>query len=191
MQTERQKEIIDVALDLIATRGIQGLTIKNIANTIGITEPAIYRHFENKIQILITILDVFKKNSEQIFQDEIRDDSALINIERIFSRYLRALSAKPSLVSVLFSDDLFRNEPVLIEKISEIIGHNDKILTQIILNGQKNGELRVDVQPKYLATIVMGSLRLCIKKWQLSGYAYSLTREGGRLLKSIILLISK
>jgi AcrR family transcriptional regulator len=191
MLTERQEEIIDVALDLIATRGIQGMTIKNLANKIGITEPAIYRHFKNKIHILITILDLFKKNSEQIFHEEITSENTLINIENMFTKYLLTLSAKPSLVSVLFSDDIFRNEPVLIEKISEIIGQNDKILTQIILDGQKNGELRDDVKPKYLATVVMGSLRLCIKKWQLSGYAYSLTEEGGRLLTSIKLLIAK
>ncbi len=191
MLTERQKEIVNVALDLIATRGIQGMTIKNLANTIGITEPAIYRHFENKVHILITILDLFKKDSEQIFQEEVTSENALTNIENMFSKYLLTLSAKPTLVSVLFSDDIFRNEPVLIEKISEIIGHNDKILTQIIINGQKNGELRDDVKPKHLATVIMGSLRLCIKKWQLSGHAYSLKDEGGRLLNSIKLLIAK
>ncbi|MBT4968054.1 MAG: TetR/AcrR family transcriptional regulator [Bacteroidetes bacterium] len=58
MQTDRQKEIVEVALELITEKGIQGLTIKNLSKKIGISEPAIYRHFDNKIQILISILEL-------------------------------------------------------------------------------------------------------------------------------------
>ena len=48
MKTERQQEIIDVALKLINNRGIQGLTMKNLSREIGVSEPAIYRHFETQ-----------------------------------------------------------------------------------------------------------------------------------------------
>jgi len=191
MQTERQKEIVEAALELIAKKGIQGLTIKNLAKKIGITEPAIYRHFENKIHILITILDLVKENSEQIFNTEFNNNNALAKIEHLFSKYLTTFSLKPSLVSVIFSEEIFRNEPILTEKISEIIDKNDKILTEIIISGQKNGELRTDIEAKYLATVLIGSLRLCVKKWQLSEYSYSLIDDGKELLKSIKFLIIK
>lgn len=66
--TERQQEIINVSLELIAESGIQSLTIKNLAKKIGFAESAIYRHYENKIQILLAILDFFKQNTEHFFQ---------------------------------------------------------------------------------------------------------------------------
>ncbi len=191
MLTDRQKEIVETALGLIAEKGIQGLTIKNLAKNIGITEPAIYRHFDNKIHILITILDLFRKNSEQIFNNEISNSNAIDRIEYFFLKHINVFSSKPSLVSVIFSEEIFRNESILIKKIAEIISKNDKILTEIIKSGQKNGELRTDIEAKYIATILMGSLRLCVKKWQLSEYSYSLTDEGKQLLKSIKLLIVK
>lgn len=191
MQTERQKEIIEVALELIATKGIQGLTIKNLARTIGITEPAIYRHFDNKIHILIAILDLFKTNSEQVFSTELNNNNAIAKIEHLFTKQIATFSMKPSLGSVVFSEEIFKNEPILITKIAEIIGQNDKILTEVILKGQKNGEIRSDIEAKHLATILMGSLRLCVKKWQLSKYSYNLVDEGKQLLKSIQLLIIK
>ncbi|MBT3303065.1 MAG: TetR/AcrR family transcriptional regulator, partial [Bacteroidetes bacterium] len=74
MQTDRQKEIVEVALELITEKGIQGLTIKNLSKKIGISEPAIYRHFDNKIQILISILEFFKDNTEQIFKKELNNN---------------------------------------------------------------------------------------------------------------------
>jgi AcrR family transcriptional regulator len=66
MQTERQQEIVETALGLINEKGIQGLTIKNLSKKLGITEPAIYRHFVNKIQILIALLNLMKKNTSEI-----------------------------------------------------------------------------------------------------------------------------
>jgi len=192
MQTARQKEIIEAALELISQKGIQGLTIKNLSKKIGITEPAIYRHFEDKIHILIAILELFKKNTEQIFTDELKGDKRAIDkIEHLFTRFFVSFSAKPSLVAVIFSEEIFRNEPILIAKISDIINKNDKILTEIMNDGQRNDEIRNDVDAKHLSIVVMGTLRIFVKKWQLSDYSFDLTKEGKKLIKSIKLLIVK
>jgi len=192
MQTARQKEIIEAALELISQKGIQGLTIKNLSKKIGITEPAIYRHFEDKIHILIAILELFKKNTEQIFTDELKGDKRAIDkIEHLFTKFFVSFSAKPSLVAVIFSEEIFRNEPILIAKISDIINKNDKILTEIMNDGQRNDEIRNDVDAKHLSIVVMGTLRIFVKKWQLSDYSFDLTKEGKKLIKSIKLLIVK
>ena len=61
--TERQNQIIQASLDLIANSGIHGLTIKNISKKIGISEPAIYRHFESKTDILLGIISKIKESS--------------------------------------------------------------------------------------------------------------------------------
>jgi AcrR family transcriptional regulator len=79
MKTERQQEIIDVALDLISQKGIQGLTMKNLSKEIGISEPAIYRHFENKIEILLAVLDLFRDSTREIFEKELLK---LVNINK-------------------------------------------------------------------------------------------------------------
>ena len=192
MKTERQIEITEVALQLISEKGIQGLTIKNLAKKIGITEPAIYRHYDSKTDILIAVLELFKQNTEQLFEKELNNDSKAIDkIEHLFTRHFASFSATPSLVSVIFSEEIFRNEPVLIAKIAEVIDKNDKILTTIIVNGQKTGEIRSDIEANYLSTIIMGTLRLFVKKWQFSSFSYNLPREGKKLIESIKLLIVK
>ncbi len=192
MQTERQKEIVNAALDLINQKGIQGLTIKNLSKKIGVTEPAIYRHYENKMDILVSILDLFKANTDQIFEKELKADfSALDKIEHLFNRHFQAFSATPSLVSVIFAEEIFRGEPLLTEKISEVIEKNDSIVSMIIREGQRNGEIRTDIDSSHLATMVLGSLRLFVKKWQFSGYSFSLPADGKKLVASIRLLIKK
>jgi len=192
LKTERQIEITEVALELISEKGIQGLTIKNLAKKIGITEPAIYRHYDSKTDILIAVLDLFKQNTEQLFEKELQNGGKAIDkIEHLFTNHFTTLSATPSLVSVIFSEEIFRNEPVLIEKISEVIERNDKILTTIIIKGQETGEIRNDIEAKNLSTMIMGTLRLFVKKWQFSAFSYNLPKEGKKIIESIKLLIVK
>ena len=191
MQTERQQEIISTALDLINEKGIQGLTIKNLSKKLGITEPAIYRHFENKIQILLALLDLLKNNTSQIFENELNsDESSISKIEHLFENHFHSFAQMPSLASVVFSEEIFRNEEKLIGKISEIIEHNNQKLLLILKEGQLENEIRTDVDVDHLIILIMGALRLFVKKWQFSDFSFDLEKEGVKLIKSVKRLIS-
>ncbi len=188
--SERQKEIITVSLELIAKKGIQGLTIKNLAKKIGFTEAAVYRHYENKIQILIAILDYFREDTNRFFVNEMKsEENAIQKIEHLFLNHFKTFSETPSLVSVVFAEEIFRNEAVLIEKVAEIMKKNTQILLSIIESGQKKSEIRSDINSHNLAIIIMGSLRMFVKQWQMSDYSFSLTERGTEYIKSVIKLI--
>ena len=192
MHTERQQEIISTALDLISEKGIQGLTIKNLSKKLGITEPAIYRHFENKIQILIALLDLLKKNTSGIFEAELNsDETAVRKIERLFEKHFKSFAEMPSLASVVFSEEIFRNEEKLISKISEVIDHNSQTLLTILKEGQQKNEIRSDIEVEHLVIFIMGALRLFVKKWQLAKFSFDLQKEGNKLIQSVKLIISK
>lgn len=192
MQTERQKEIVNAALEIINSNGIQGLTIKNMAHKIGVTEPAIYRHFKNKIEILIAILDLFKGNPQVVFEDEsAKKQGTIAKIEHIFNSHISSFIKSPSLVSVVFSEEIFRNEAILVDKIKEIIEKNHRILTELISKGQLQGEIRTDISANHLAIVVMGTLRLFVKKWQFTNFSFDLRKEGDLMIASMLLLIEK
>ncbi len=93
MKTERQIEIINVALELISEKGIQGLTIKNLAKKIGITEPAIYRHYDSKTDILIAVLDLFKQNTELLYEKQL--NSTYTSGRNFIRRISKANEFKP------------------------------------------------------------------------------------------------
>ena len=192
MHTERQQEIIETALGLINEKGIQGLTIKNLSKKLGITEPAIYRHFENKIQILVALLNLLKKNSSVIFEAELNsDEPAVQKIARLFQKHFKSFAEMPSLASVVFSEEIFRNEEMLISKISEVIEHNNQTLLTILKEGQQKNEIRSDIDASHLVIFIMGALRLFIKRWQFSKFTFDLQKEGNKLIQSVKLLILK
>ena len=190
MQTERQEQIIEKSISLIAQKGIQGFTIKNLSKAIGFSEPAIYRHFKSKTSILLAILDNFKFMADML--SDLMSEMELPASEKItfmFEKMVDLFSERPALVSVIFSEEIFKNEEVLKNKIIEILNKNEATIEAIILKGQKNKELRTDVNEKSLALMVMGSLRLMVKRWSLGGCKFDLRKEGKILIASIKLIL--
>ena len=190
--TSRQSEIVEKSIEIIANQGIQGLTIKNLSKEIGISEPAIYRHFTGKTEILLTILNNFKEMAA--FMGEAMKDSdepAMDRIEFMFSKIVEIFSETPSFVSVIFSEEIFKNDDTLKAKIIEILDMNEKTVEQIIKSGQQNGEIREDISYKNLALIVMGTLRFRVKMWDLKEKRNNLKKEGKLLIKSLKTILSK
>ncbi len=190
--TQRQSDILQESIKLIADKGIQGLTIKNLANAIGVTEPAIYRHFENKQKILIGILSLFKENKENFIKNVQADGSTpLDKLKSLFEMRFKYFAKNRAIASVIFSEELFRNDPILSEIVFDIMKENQKIILQIINAGQESSAIKPDVSADQLAFIIVGALRLIVTKWRLSDYSFNLEKEGKSLWKSIELLIKK
>lgn len=192
MLTERQIEIIDKSIDIIANKGIQGLTIKNLSKEIGISEPAIYRHFESKTDILLAILANFQEMSS-FMNEAIKDidDTAIGKIEFLFTKIIDIFTQEPAHISVVFSEELFKNEIVLKEKIVEIMDIKEKTIEDIILEGQNKGDVRNDINNKTLALIVIGALRFRVKQWDLRNQHKNLQKEGQELINGLKIILMK
>jgi AcrR family transcriptional regulator len=180
--TARQQEIIEVSIELIADHGIQHLTIKNIAGKLGITEPAIYRHFESKFYILYALLDSFEEMSSSVLQQTaVKKMSPSEKIEAFIFDRLSRMSANPKLAKVMFAEELFQDDERLAEKVMKIMhGHKDIIQT-ILEEGRTDGSIRTDIDLNTLFRIIFGPVRLLIKQWTLNGFRFDLAEEGRKL----------
>ncbi len=192
MLTERQQQIIEESINIIDEKGIQGLTIKNLAKAIGITEPGIYRHFESKTEILLSILNNFKEMAVMLSEMmETYEATAIEKISFMFSKMLELFSETPSMVSVIFSEEIFKNEEVLKNKIVEILNLHAQTLENIIAKGQSEKNIREDVDEKSLALMAMGSLRLLVKKWDMNNHNFNLKTEGTKLIAVLSKVLGK
>ena len=54
---DRRRQLLEVAADLFARRGYRGTTTARLAQAAGITEPILYRHFENKQDLFVTLIE--------------------------------------------------------------------------------------------------------------------------------------
>ncbi|MDA3872261.1 MAG: TetR/AcrR family transcriptional regulator [Candidatus Marinimicrobia bacterium] len=190
--TERQEEIIKMSINIIAEKGIQNLTIKNISKAIGISEPAIYRHFESKMDILLAILSYFKKSNSIVLETpNLESKNTIQQIGSIYSNHFKQFKKNHALASVIFSEDIFKNDNQLSKKVASIMQSNNIVISKIIKTGQENNEIRNDIPVDELALIIMGALRLIVKKWRMANFSFDLEKEGTNLWNSIEKTISK
>lgn len=54
---QRRRQLLEVAASLFARLGYRGTTTAELAKAAGITEPILYRHFNNKLDLFVTLVD--------------------------------------------------------------------------------------------------------------------------------------
>ncbi len=109
----------------------------------------------------------------------------------VYSSYFKKFAETPSLVSVIFSDEIFKNDKNLSGKISSLLNANEEMFSSIIKDGQKANEIRNDIDNKQIALIIMGTMRLLVKKWETTSYSFDLRKEGKKLFTTIKTVIEK
>lgn len=190
--TDRQREIIKASVELIAEKGIQRLTIKNLSKKIGTAEGAIYRHFDSKMDILLGILKMFRENKKQTLgQIQSQNLSPSQQLETIFIERFRHFSKNPAIAAVIFSEEIFQNDKRLADEVFHIMQESLKIVETILAKGQKAGKFRQDISAEKLTLLIIGALRLIITKWRLSNFSFDLQKEGRELWKSIDKIVTK
>ena len=184
--SSRQKEIIGAALGLIADGGIQALTIKNLSEVVGISEPGIYRHFTNKWEILYGIIEYHDRDNK-VFLDNILNSemSPLDKLESFCLRLFRLFTDHPALSITLLFNELFQNDKILLNRVSETMNRTQDYIMRIIEEGQRGHLLRQDISAQSLSTVLIGSVRLMITRWRVSKFDFDLEREGMKLWREL------
>lgn len=190
--SKRQIEIIESATKLIGEKGIQNLTTKNLAAEMGFSEPALYRHFKGKTEILESVLIYYKEKLGEGLKTIIHSDSYGIDkikamIEFQFNHFINY----PAVIMVIFAETSFQYDSVLSKAVSDIMNHKRMMVSKIIQKGQEEGNIRNDISAEQLATTIMGSMRFTVLRWRLSDFNFNLIEEGKTLWNTIELLIKK
>jgi AcrR family transcriptional regulator len=187
--TARQNEIIAAALVIINERGLEGLTMKNIAARVGFSDAAVYRHFRNKSCILSAMVDGFAYGSvQELDRINAGSGSGLEQIRRFFLDRCRAFAADRALATVMFAEDLFKSDPDLAARINGAMHDHRQLLLKSIRRGQRQGTI-IKLPAKHIFTMVMGALRLLVLQWQVSGCGFELPQAGEKLWHSLETLI--
>ena len=191
--TERQIEIMEAATLRIDKFGIQELTIKNLASDLSLSEAALYRHFKSKNEILLGLLTYFILEMNErlavIIEDKELQPSELL--KKVFVSQLNTFVQKPAIVSVIFSEGIFQFNKELSEKVSTMMALMQKNINALIVRGQNEGVYGKLLGADTITTIIMGSMRMVVLKWKLSGNKSNLVNDGKNVLNGLLKMLEK
>lgn len=191
--TERQIEIMEAATLRIDKFGIQELTIKNLASDLNLSEAALYRHFRSKNEILLGLLTYFILEMNQrlavIIEDKEKQPSELL--KKVFVSQLNTFVQKPAIVSVIFSEGIFQFNKELSDKVSTMMALMQNNINALIVRGQNEGVYGKLLGADTITTIIMGSMRMVVLKWKLSGNKSNLVNDGKNVLNGLLKMLEK
>lgn len=84
---DRRKQIVRVASELLATRGVDHVRFPEVADAAGVTRAVVYRFFPSRQAILIAVLEEFRRDLEQRYAERavlLRDPRQLTEALRAF-----------------------------------------------------------------------------------------------------------
>ncbi len=189
--TTRQRQILEISLELIMEGGIQNLTMKKISQKVGISEQAIYRHFENKFAILNSIIHYFNERFESVLKQISGIESTPEKISRLIDIHLDYFEANPATATVIFSEEIFQNDFQLSKQVRKLVERRISIVTEMVEKGQKQGDISRDYPSQDLAFVILGGLRFLVTTWRLADFSFPLKERGESLKRSLIDLIRK
>ncbi len=136
----RQEQIIDAALKIIITRGVNALTVRNVAAEVGVTASSLYRHYKNKAAIMSALLDLlFEMRTDSIDKARQNSTNALDALEKIYLSYISLLKQYRGLALIYFSDFVNFEHPELGERMRREVAKDRQSLAEIIDVGKKHG----------------------------------------------------
>ena len=179
MNTEvRQEQIIEAAMNLIASRGLKGLSMAALANRIGLVPSAIYRHFRSKNDIVDLILDFIQEKLLTNIRITCKGTSeSMERLQRILKRHVETLRENRAIPRIIFTEEVFIGDPKRKTKVYGIVNKYLGGLNKIIRDGQKKGQIRSDMDSKTVALMFLGMIQPGAILWFLSDGKFDISKH--------------
>lgn len=154
---ERQVEIADAALRVIAEQGIASFTMVRLAREIGITSGALFRHFSSKDEILAAAVT----RAEHLLRESFPPPT-LDPLERVHA-FVQARTAlvgsNAGLARLVFSEQFMKAlDEASRERLNQVMISSQRFLIEALGEAQTSGSIRRDVPAEHLATVIMGMI---------------------------------
>ena len=166
--------IINSAKQLFSEQGYLKTTIVDISRQAGLSEAALYEYFQGKEDLLLTIPDLWvsellKDLDEQLFGIQ----GAVNKLRKYLWWYLRRVEQAPLDAKIVYLF-LKTNANFLNTEVYANVKKFYSYLIDIFEEGQKNGEMRPDLDPRSARDIFVGTMDHIITFLLLKYSSYSL-----------------
>lgn len=152
---EKRRRILETATKEFAKKGYHDASISSIASKSGISVGAVYKYFDNKQDLFLTIVDHSIDRMETLLTGLARaDEDVIIKVEKILREIIKE-SREDGILIKLYNSMTAINDKKLAKQFAvEMESMTAKIYTEAIIESQKNGEIRTDIDPRVAALLI-------------------------------------
>lgn len=165
----RREEIVRAAQELFHRQGYANTSLDDIARAVGIKREGLYYYFENRTQILITIIKPLGLQLRDAMR-AIRDSGAApeVQMRRAVENHLRRFETRFAESKITLRDDYFSENEAVLAEMGPIWDEYNGMWAGIIEEGQAKGVFDPALDPQLA---FLGILGLCnwVARWYKPG----------------------
>jgi len=179
---ERKAQIVAEVLRLADEIGPDRLSTTEVARAIGLSQPAIFRHFPTKGALWLAVAeDIADRLQSYWAAAEAGATGPHARLKALIGAQLTAIAETPALPSILFSRELQVDNPALRDVFRKLLSAFQGRLVAAIRELQAAGHLRRDVGPEDVAILLTSLVQGVAIRWTLGARGFALVTEGLRL----------
>ncbi len=175
---ERQGEIIRVAVELAAEKGVDGVTTQDMADAMQVTQGAIFKHFATKDDIWVGVMQWIRDRLMSVLEKAASEATGPVDaIERMFFAHITFIGKHPAIPRVLFSELLHRKNSKLRELIQTIIAGYETKIADLLETAKTQGIVSPELDSKSAAVLYIGMIQGLVMQVSIFGGKRTLLDE--------------
>jgi len=166
---KRRAEVLDAAARVFHAKGYSATTIQDIADEVGILKGSVYYYISSKEDVLFEVLQEVHEAAMAAVLEAIATDGDVLERIRAFVETLTRFNADNQVrMGVLLQDFRSLSEPRRQQLVKERDRY-DRMLRALIEEGQQQGLVSADIDPKLAALAVMGMINTVYQWYRPAG----------------------
>lgn len=156
--TQRKEEILQAARELFSNKGYEHCSMAEIAARVGVVEGTVYKYFESKRELLLTVLGEWYEGLFGDYAEDLRGiHGTRARLQFLIWRHLRTLRDYPDLCRLTFNE--FRVEKDYHgSELQKLNKRYTELLVQVLNEGMENGDIRDDLPANLLRDMIYGGI---------------------------------
>ena len=184
---ERQREIVAAVLSLARERGPDSITTQAIADRIGVTQGALFRHFPDKESIWLAVFAWVRESLGAVLDEAIaKAKSPLGKIERAFLAHVAFVAANPGVPRVLFHELQYPGDSPVRAEVGRMIAIYSKRLALLFTQAKAAGELPADLDAAFAPVLFIGAVQGLVIESALAGGEAAMIKRARQLFPLLL-----
>ena len=168
----RRQQIIDIIRNIISSKGIEYVTISEIANRIGTSKTAIYRHFKSKRDILSLLIDNIEETLMEALDKAMMSEDPIQNLKNILLAHLTYARERRETSFIVIMGVMQFSDPLIRQKISKLIQKYLQKIQKILSVAIKLGLVKNDINPRISAIAFLGLIQSTVTVWSYKNFNF-------------------
>jgi TetR/AcrR family transcriptional regulator len=174
----RKKQIADAAAGIIIKSGSEHVTTKKIAEEVGISETAIYRHFQSKGDLLAFLIEEVESTLiSEIELDVSAGPFTLATLDAVVKNHIGKVSRRKGVSFQVIAEIISLGSKTLNKQTYNVINNYIGRIRDILEQGKNAGVIKPDIDLDAVATLFFGLTQGLVNTWALSRYGFDLEQK--------------